>query len=98
MCPPALPNRQVDLATSSIRPGQPAAWQTALQETLQAAVAESKARISVFTGTWQHDVDQAQLLAHHTNVKIKVGLKFCVNVLPTPLFVVSYYGTQSSNN
>lgn len=63
---------QVNLATSSIRPGQPAGWQAALQDTLQSAVASSKAAISVFTGTWQHDVDQAQLLAHHTHVQIKV--------------------------
>lgn len=64
---------QVDLTTSSIRPGQPAAWQAALQDTLQAAVARSTARITVFTGTWQHDVDQAQLLEHHPNVQIKVS-------------------------
>lgn len=63
---------QVNLATSSIRPGQPSGWQAALQDTLQSAVASSKAAISVFTGTWQHDVDQAQLLAHYAHVQIKV--------------------------
>jgi hypothetical protein len=65
---------QVNLATSSIRPGQPAAWQSALQDTLQEAVAASKASITVLTGTWQHDVDQAQLLAHFPHVQIKVCL------------------------
>lgn len=63
---------QVNLATSSIRPGQPADWQGALQDNLQSAVSSSKAAISVFTGTWQHDVDQAQLLAHHAHVQFKV--------------------------
>jgi len=64
---------QVDLTTSSIRPGQPVGWQSALQDTLQGAVARSTARITVFTGTWQHDVDQAQLLEHHPDVQIKVS-------------------------
>eukprot|EP00775_Hariotina_reticulata_P002502 gene2502-2806_t len=63
---------QVDLTTSSIRPGQPPAWQAALQAHLQAAVAASPARIKVFTGTWEHDVDQANLLTHHPHVQIKV--------------------------
>jgi hypothetical protein len=63
---------QVNLATSSIRPGQPAAWQSAMQQTLQESVAASKAAITVFTGTWQHDVDQAELLKHHKHVRIKV--------------------------
>jgi hypothetical protein len=63
---------QVDLSTSSIRPGQPPAWQAALQDTLQAAVANSSANIKIFTGTWQHDVDQANLLGHQPHVKLKV--------------------------
>lgn len=65
---------QVNLATSSIRPGQPADWQASMQDALQAAVAASKADITVFTGTWQHDVDQAQLITHHPNVQLKVWL------------------------
>jgi hypothetical protein len=64
---------QVDLSTSSIRPGQPPAWQAALQQTLQGAVAASSASITVFTGTWQHDVDQANLLGGQPHVNIKVG-------------------------
>lgn len=43
-----------------------------MQETLQESVAASKAAITVFTGTWQHDVDQAELLKHHKHVRIKV--------------------------
>lgn len=68
---------QVNLATSSIRPGQPAGWQSALQDALQEAVAASKASITVLTGTWQHDVDQAQLLARHPHVQVKVCLIIC---------------------
>jgi hypothetical protein len=44
-----------------------------MQDTLQAAVAASKATITVFTGTWQHDVDQAQLITHHPHVQLKVS-------------------------
>ncbi|KAF8072363.1 PPOX1 [Scenedesmus sp. PABB004] len=62
---------QVDLATSSIRPGRPRAWQAALQASLQASLSGSTARVRVFTGTWQHDVDQANLLAHHPRLSIK---------------------------
>lgn len=43
-----------------------------MQDTLQESVAASKAAITVFTGTWQHDVDQAELLKHHKHVRIKV--------------------------
>lgn len=64
---------QVDLSTSSIRPGKPASWHADLQETLQTAVAQSTARIAVYTGTWQHDVDQAHLLEHHPQVQLKVS-------------------------
>lgn len=63
---------QVDLSTSSIRPGQPPAWQAALQTNLQAAVRGSTARIKVITGTWQHDVDQANLLGSQHHVVVKV--------------------------
>lgn len=49
---------QVDLATSSIRPARSPAWQQSLGATLLAAVQESTADITVFTGTWQHDIDQ----------------------------------------
>jgi hypothetical protein len=38
-------------------------------------VQSSSAAIKVFTGTWQHDVDQANLLSHqpHVNIKVKTG-------------------------
>jgi hypothetical protein len=36
-------------------------------------VADSSAAIKIFTGTWQHDVDQANLLGHQPHVNIKVG-------------------------
>ncbi|MEW5319309.1 MAG: hypothetical protein WDW38_010469 [Sanguina aurantia] len=53
---------QVDLATSSIRPARSPAWQQSLGATLLAAVEESTADITVFTGTWQHDIDQVHSL------------------------------------
>lgn len=34
----------------------------------------SSARIRVFTGTWQHDIDQANLLGRHNHVNVKVSL------------------------
>lgn len=63
---------QVDLTSASIRPGQTPEWQAALQDTLQEAVATSTASIKIFTGTWQHDIDQANLLADFKHVNIKV--------------------------
>eukprot|EP00878_Enallax_costatus_P005986 GHUV01006278.1.p2 GENE.GHUV01006278.1~~GHUV01006278.1.p2 ORF type:complete len:465 (+),score=146.42 GHUV01006278.1:1741-3135(+) len=63
---------QVDLTTASIRPGQPLEWQAALQDTLHQAVAASSAKIKVFTGTWQHDIDQANALQDYKHVDIKV--------------------------
>lgn len=63
---------QVDLTTASIRPGQPPEWQEALQQTLHKAVAASPAKIKVLTGTWQHDIDQANLLGDYKHVNIKV--------------------------
>ncbi|KIY96630.1 Leucine-rich repeat-containing protein 40 [Monoraphidium neglectum] len=62
---------QVDLRTASIRPSRPNEWLDALQQNLQDAVAASKARVRILTGTWQHDISQAALLKHHPNVVIK---------------------------
>lgn len=59
---------QVDLATSSIRPARSPAWQQSLGATLLAAVEESTADITVFTGTWQHDIDQVGFDFHLTGV------------------------------
>lgn len=63
---------QVDLSTSSIRPGQPLSWQQALTQQLHASVGASSAAIQVLTGTWQHDVLQANLLSQHPHVAVKV--------------------------
>jgi hypothetical protein len=49
---------QIDLARSSIRPAEEAAWQEALKQRLLANVASSPAHITTYAGTWQHDVDQ----------------------------------------
>ncbi|KAG0555451.1 hypothetical protein KC19_12G170000 [Ceratodon purpureus] len=53
---------QVDLSTSSIRPGHSQSWLQTFKEDLLRAVSLSSARISVHSGTWSHDVNQAKLL------------------------------------
>jgi hypothetical protein len=63
---------QVDLATSSIRPGQPPSWQQAMTQQLHTSVGASSAAIQVLTGTWQHDMLQANLLSQHAHVQTKV--------------------------
>lgn len=61
------------MTNASIRPGQHATWQDALQRNLRSAVSKaSHARIKIFTGTWQHDLQQANLLGEYANVVIKV--------------------------
>lgn len=52
---------QVCLASSSIRPGQPAPWFGALRDRVLASVAASSAETMVHVGNWQHDLDQVGL-------------------------------------
>jgi len=61
---------QVDLATASIRPGQPPAWLAALKDRLLAAAAASSADITVHSGTWQHDLDQAVMVEPHSTLRV----------------------------
>lgn len=49
---------QVDLDTSSIRPGQPSDWFAALHGRVLANVGASAAKITVHVGNWKHDLDQ----------------------------------------
>lgn len=58
----ARPAPQVDLTTASIRPGRPAPWLGALRDRVQRAVRATGAEVTVLTGTWQHDLDQVNLL------------------------------------
>lgn len=53
---------QVDLSTSSIRPGHSYSWLKIFKDELLSAVSLSSARIIVHSGTWSHDVNQAKLL------------------------------------
>ena len=64
---------QVNLRTSSIRPAQEPAWLERLQQRLTAAAASTAASVTVHCGTWQHDLDQVNLLAdaaHSVGVKV----------------------------
>ena len=69
-----LPNRaclQVDLNTSSIRPGKPPAWFDSLRQNTLNAVRDAAARgvnIHVHCGSWLHDVDQVR--SFHTRVSV----------------------------
>ncbi|KAL6745416.1 hypothetical protein V8C86DRAFT_3035620 [Haematococcus lacustris] len=56
---------QVDLASSCMRPGASSTALAGLRAQVEAAVeaaARQGCRISVLVGTWQHDLDQANLL------------------------------------
>lgn len=62
---------QVDLSTSSIRPGHSYSWLKIFKDELLSAVSLSSARIIVHSGTWSHDVNQAKLLpSDKVNLKI----------------------------
>ncbi|XP_024516937.1 uncharacterized protein LOC112341277 isoform X1 [Selaginella moellendorffii] len=62
---------QVDLESSSIRPGKDASWLEQYKQTLLDAVRESNADISVHCGSWSHDCAQARILPD-TKVTVKV--------------------------
>ena len=51
---------QVDLSTSSIRPGREREWLRALKTNTLAAVEASNANITVHTSNWMHDLDQVR--------------------------------------
>jgi membrane carboxypeptidase/penicillin-binding protein len=53
----------VNLRTSSIRPAKEPAWLECLQRRLTAAAASTAATVTIHCGTWQHDLDQASVLA-----------------------------------
>lgn len=61
---------QVDLATASIRPGQPPEWLTKLKEKLLAATSTSQGSITVYSGTWQHDLDQAVMVEPQATLRV----------------------------
>ena len=56
---------QIDLSTSSIRPGQPGEWHAALRERVMQSVQSSRAQIQVHVGNWSHDLDQVGVHGLH---------------------------------
>lgn len=70
------PAVQVDLSTASIRPAESGEWLDRLKQHLMASVQQAGAagtRIKLFSGTWQHDLDQVNHLAQCPGVVVKVG-------------------------
>jgi hypothetical protein len=62
---------QVDLTESSIRPGACEEWRRTMREAVLAAVTRSDAEITLCSGTWQHDLDQVNLLPQD-KIEVKV--------------------------
>ena len=56
------PASQIDLGSASIRPGRPGAWFDILRQRVLDAASGSSSESTAFSGTWQHDIDQANLL------------------------------------
>ncbi len=52
----------MDLGSASIRPAQEERWFAALRQRVMDAAANTGARVRVLTGTWAHDLAQANLL------------------------------------
>ena len=53
---------QIDLSSSSIRPGKGAEWGAALRKRSLDGVEHCKGKVTVHVGNWKHDLDQANLL------------------------------------
>ncbi len=52
----------MDLNTAAIRPAQSEAWFATLKQRIMDASAATQAKVRVLTGTWQHDLDQVNIL------------------------------------
>ncbi|KAI3428648.1 hypothetical protein D9Q98_007471 [Chlorella vulgaris] len=64
---------QIDLATSSIRPGQGCEWQAVLKQRVLDNVARCEGTVVVHTGSWRHDLDQARCLpTHDDSIKVQI--------------------------
>lgn len=65
---------QVDLSTSSIRPGKGQAWLDVLKENILNSVREAAAQnvnVMVHSGSWEHDVQQVKFIPSRNVVQIK---------------------------
>jgi hypothetical protein len=63
---------QVDLATSSIRPGEDASWHATLKRRVLENVAACGGTVVVHTGSWRHDLDQARCLPSQEGIKMQI--------------------------
>ncbi|KAH7622124.1 putative Leucine-rich repeat-containing protein 1 [Nannochloris sp. 'desiccata'] len=62
---------QIDLAASSIRPGQGPEWGTVLRKRALDGIASCKGKVTIHVGNWKHDLDQAIICPKEAaNVKI----------------------------
>jgi Leucine-rich repeat (LRR) protein len=52
---------QIDLAASSIRPGQGPEWGAKLKERALDGIANCKGKVTIHVGNWKHDLDQATI-------------------------------------
>jgi hypothetical protein len=52
----------VDLASASIRPAQEEQWFATVRQRIMDAASKTSARVRLLTGTWEHDLAQANLL------------------------------------
>jgi hypothetical protein len=52
---------QIDLAASSIRPGQGPEWGAVLRKRALDGIANCKGKVTIHVGNWKHDLDQANI-------------------------------------
>lgn len=63
---------QIDLATSSIRPGHGPDWHAILRHRVLKGVAGCRGQVVVHTGSWRHDLDQARCLPTQAGLKVQI--------------------------
>ncbi|KAL4428234.1 hypothetical protein ABPG75_002323 [Micractinium tetrahymenae] len=63
---------QVDLGTSSIRPGQGSDWHAILRHRVLKGVTGCRGQVVVHTGSWRHDLDQARCLPTQPGLKVQI--------------------------
>lgn len=79
-------NAQVDLSTSSIRPGRDIGWLRALKDNALAAVDASQAEITVHSSNWQHDLDQVCSAAAVRPKGASTAVNMTQGALPRPRY------------
>lgn len=56
------------------RPGEGPEWQARLRQRVLDSVASCRGSITVHTGSWKHDLDQAKCLPSQPRLKVQVSL------------------------